>query len=41
MDGRIYDPKLGRFTSADPFVDGMNPTQRWNCYKYVSNNPLR
>jgi RHS repeat-associated protein len=40
MGGRTYDPKLGRFTSADRFVDGMNPTQRWNRYKYVSNNPL-
>ena len=41
MQGRIYDPRLGRFLSADPHVDGANPTQRWNRYAYVSNNPLR
>jgi RHS repeat-associated protein len=40
MKGRVYDPKLGRFLSADPFLDGRNPTQRWNRYAYVSNNPL-
>jgi RHS repeat-associated protein len=40
MKGRIYDSKLGRFLTPDPFVDGANPTQRWNRYAYVSNNPL-
>ncbi len=41
MRGRTYDPKLARFTSADPVIDGVNATQRWNRYAYVSNNPLR
>ncbi len=41
MRGRMYDPKLARFTTADPFVTGSNPTQRWNRYAYVSNNPLK
>ncbi len=41
MRGRTYDPKLARFTSADPVIDGVNATQRWNRYAYVSNNPLK
>ncbi|MEV6282751.1 RHS repeat-associated core domain-containing protein [Kribbella sp. NPDC051770] len=41
MGGRIYDPTLARFLTADPNVDGANPTQAWNGYAYVANNPLR
>jgi RHS repeat-associated protein len=41
MKGRMYDPKLGRFLTPDPFVDGANASQAWNRYAYVSNNPLR
>ncbi len=41
MNGRVYDPRLGRFTSADPTLqDPYNP-QDWNRYSYVLNNPLR
>jgi len=40
LNGRVYDPILARFTSADPTVtDPMNP-QGWNRYSYVGNNPL-
>jgi len=41
MNGRVYDPLIGRMTSADPFVpDAMNG-QAWNRYSYVVNNPLQ
>jgi len=41
MNGRVYDPRLGRFISADPFVQAPNNTQSLNRYAYVWNNPLR
>jgi RHS repeat-associated protein len=38
MNGRIYDPQLGRMLQADPL---MGPgTQGLNRYAYVVNNPL-
>ncbi|MFK8048924.1 MAG: RHS repeat-associated core domain-containing protein, partial [Halioglobus sp.] len=40
MNGRIYDPVLGRFLQADPFVDGVTNTQGYNRYSYVHNNLL-
>ncbi len=40
MRGRIYDPKMGRFTTADPFVT-MPVGVGLNRYAYVFNNPLR
>jgi RHS repeat-associated core domain len=40
MNGRVYDPQLGRFLSADPFVKYPASTQGWNRYSYVDNNPL-
>ena len=41
MNGRIYDPRLGRFMQADPFIDGASSTQGYNRYSYAHNNPLR
>ncbi|NKI34634.1 hypothetical protein HFP89_05585 [Wenzhouxiangella sp. XN79A] len=38
MNGRIYDPMLGRFLQADPFLES---TTTLNRYTYVHNNPLR
>ncbi|MGH8030441.1 MAG: RHS repeat-associated core domain-containing protein, partial [Arenimonas sp.] len=38
MNGRIYDPALGRFLQADPMIDAG--TQGLNRYTYVLNNPL-
>ncbi|MDJ0947274.1 MAG: RHS repeat-associated core domain-containing protein, partial [Kiloniellales bacterium] len=40
MNGRVYDPVLGRFLSADPFVPSPTATQSFNRYSYVGNNPL-
>lgn len=40
MNGRVYDPVLGRFLSADPNVDGASDAQGCNRYSYVSNNPM-
>jgi|GEM_PF-511555 len=41
MNGRIYDPLLGRFLSADPYIDGRYNLQGYNRYSYVKKNPLR
>ena len=40
MNGRIYDPRLGRFLQADPVIQFPNFSQSWNRYSYVLNNPL-
>ncbi len=40
MNGRVYDPVLGRFLSADPFTQFPDYTQGLNRYTYVLNNPL-
>ncbi|MEM1081667.1 MAG: RHS repeat-associated core domain-containing protein, partial [Pseudomonadota bacterium] len=37
MNGRLFDPLLGRFMQADPF---MEDTGTLNRYTYVHNNPL-
>jgi hypothetical protein len=41
MNGRIYDPLLGRFLSADRGVQFPWDLQSFNRYSYVQNNPLR
>jgi len=41
MNGRVYDPALGRFLSPDPLVQASYDTQGLNRYAYVRNNPLR
>ena len=40
MNGRIYDPILGRFLSPDPLVQAPDMTQSLNRYAYCLNNPL-
>lgn len=40
MNGRIYDPVLARFLTADPFIQDPTDTQSLNRYTYVLNNPL-
>ncbi|HEY4299377.1 MAG TPA: RHS repeat-associated core domain-containing protein [Candidatus Didemnitutus sp.] len=40
MNGRIYDPLLGRFLSADVLVQAPGSLQSYNRYSYVMNNPL-
>lgn len=41
MNGRLYDPLVGRFLSADPYVQMPDGTQSYNRYSYCLNNPLR
>jgi RHS repeat-associated protein len=41
MNGRVYDPVLGRFLSPDPYVQAPTNTQNYNRYSYVLNNPLK
>jgi RHS repeat-associated protein len=40
MNGRVFDPVIGRFLSADPYVDGPETTQGWNRYAYVLGRAL-
>ena len=40
MDGRMYDPVVGRFMSPDPYVQAPDFTQSLNRYAYCINNPL-
>ncbi len=40
MNGRIYDPKLGRFYSVDPVIQFPANSQSLNPYSYILNNPL-
>jgi len=41
MNGRVYDPTIGRFLSADPHIQAPYDTQSYNRYTYVKNNPLK
>ena len=40
MNGQIYDPTLGRFLQADPFIQFQDNTQSYNRYSYVLSNPM-
>lgn len=40
MNGRVYDPMIGRFTSADPMTESPFSSQGWNRYSYVGNSPV-
>jgi RHS repeat-associated protein len=40
MNGRVYDPGLGRFLSVDPVFQFPTNTQSLNPYSYVLNSPL-
>jgi RHS repeat-associated protein len=39
MNGRVYDPQIARFASADPFIQDPEHSQSYNRYTYVWNNP--
>lgn len=41
MNGRIYDPAISRFLSADPTIQAPNFLQSYNRYSYTVNNPLK
>lgn len=40
MGGRIYDPRIGRFLQADPYIQAPVDTQSYNRYSYIMNNPV-
>jgi len=40
MGGRTYNPTLGRFMQADPFIQAPGNLQSYNRYAYVQNNPM-
>lgn len=41
MNGRLYDPWLGRMLSRDPIVQYPGYSQNYNRYSYTFNNPLK
>ncbi|MCP5130849.1 MAG: hypothetical protein H6985_14850 [Pseudomonadales bacterium] len=41
MNGRIYDPRLGRMLSPDPVTQAPENGQNYNRYSYAYNNPLK
>lgn len=41
MNGRLYDPVLGRMLSPDNFVQNATSSQGFNRYSYCNNNPLK
>ncbi len=41
MNGRMYDPAIGRVLSPDKFVQSPGYTQSYNRYSYCMNNPLK
>ncbi len=41
MNGRLYDPVLGRMLSPDNYIQAPENTQSYNRYSYCWNNPLK
>ena len=41
MNGRFYDPLIGRFLSPDPYLQNPDNPQNFNRYSYCLNNPLK
>ena len=41
MNGRLYDPVVGRFLEPDPVIQDASSTQNLNRYSYALNNPLK
>lgn len=41
MNGRMYDPVIGRMLSTDNFIQSPDYTQSYNRYTYALNNPLK
>jgi RHS repeat-associated protein len=41
MNGRLYDPLIGRMFSPDPYVVDETSSESYNKYSYVNNNPLK
>jgi RHS repeat-associated protein len=40
LNGRVYDPTVARFMSADPYVQAPYQSQSLNRYSYTFDNPL-
>ena len=40
MGGRVYDPRFGRFLTADPIISSPLSTQGYNRYAYADNDPI-
>lgn len=40
LNGRVYDPSLGRFTSPDPSVSEPDDLQSFNRFSYAMNRPM-
>jgi RHS repeat-associated protein len=40
LNGRVYDPYIGRMTSVDPLIGNRRNSQTFNGYSYALNNPL-
>jgi RHS repeat-associated protein len=40
MNGRMYDPQLGRFLGVDPIIQFPANGQSLNPYSYIMNNPM-
>ena len=41
MNGRMYDPMLGRMMAADNYIQAPDFTQSFNRFSYCWNNPLK
>jgi RHS repeat-associated protein len=41
MNGRLYDPLVGRFLNVDNNIQNPTFTQNYNRYSYCLNNPLK
>lgn len=41
MNGRVFDPDIAQFSSADTFVQAPLLANSYNRYSYASNNPLK
>lgn len=41
MNGRVYDPVVGRFIQADQYLQDPSLLQNFNRYAYCLNNPLK
>lgn len=39
MNGRVYDPAISRFMSADPYIQSPSDLQSYNRYTYGFNSP--
>jgi RHS repeat-associated protein len=41
MNGRVYDPSIGQFTSPDLMTQVLTDSRTFNRYSYVLDNPLK